>query len=194
MPMPSSAWLLLAVLLQPGVAGPAVTDEVIAARKWTTWAGPGGKTAEAGPAEQKPVVNGGDVIFFRAYHGKHLDVQNNKIRARFKQQGARQAFSVDKRSAGPIRPGDRIFVTGSNGMRLEVNGEEVSAVSEMRGPRQEFVIERMSGGTDPIAVGDTIFLQAHTGKHIDVVGDVVKARFARQGFGYHALVVEKPSR
>eukprot|EP00931_Biecheleriopsis_adriatica_P121495 TRINITY_DN96576_c0_g1_i1.p1 TRINITY_DN96576_c0_g1~~TRINITY_DN96576_c0_g1_i1.p1 ORF type:complete len:193 (+),score=30.98 TRINITY_DN96576_c0_g1_i1:86-664(+) len=186
---------VLAIALLPSTfAGPEVTPAVIAARKWTTWGGPGGKMAEAGPAELKPVVNPGDTIFLRAYHGKHLDVADNKVRARLNQQGGRQAFAVDKRSAGSIRPGDRIFVTGANGLRLEVNGEEVSAVSSMRGPRQEFVIERMSGGSDPIKVGDTIFLQAHTGKHLDVVGEKVRARFVRYGLGYHSLVVEKPSR
>eukprot|EP00913_Durusdinium_trenchii_P022382 g21026.t1 len=85
----------------------------------------------------------------------------------------------------------RIFLTNTNGFRLEVNGSEVTALSSHMGPRQELVIERNGAMSQPIAVGDTIFLRAHTGNHIDVVGETVKARFPRQGMGYHAFVVEK---
>mmetsp|Transcript_36530 Transcript_36530/g.66235 ORF Transcript_36530/g.66235 Transcript_36530/m.66235 type:complete len:201 (+) Transcript_36530:83-685(+) len=186
--------LLSAAWLPSSLAAPEVTDEVIAARKWKSWGGPGGRMANAGPAELVPIVSPGDTIFFRAYSGKHLDVSNNKVYARRSLHGARQAFGIDKREAGSIHPGDRVYITSYSGMRVEVNGEEVRAVSPMRGPRQEFVIERMGGGTSPIVVGDTIFLKAHTGKHLDVVGTEVSARFVNEGFGFHALKVEKPSR
>eukprot|EP00434_Breviolum_minutum_P041197 symbB.v1.2.036644.t1/scaffold5219.1/size29710/1 len=73
----------------------------------------------------------------------------------------------------------------------------VSCLNGQRGPRQELVIERSERSgpmAHPIVVGDTIFLRAHTGNHIDVVGETVKARFPRQGMGYHAFVVEKQPR
>eukprot|EP00930_Biecheleria_cincta_P047288 TRINITY_DN32748_c0_g1_i1.p1 TRINITY_DN32748_c0_g1~~TRINITY_DN32748_c0_g1_i1.p1 ORF type:complete len:196 (+),score=30.12 TRINITY_DN32748_c0_g1_i1:25-612(+) len=187
-----------ASILQTVLAGPEVTPAVLEARGWNTWAGPNGKMANSGPAELFPIVSPGDIIFLRAYHGRHLDVDPKAqlIKARRNSHGAGQAWTIDKREAGDVRPGDRIFVTASSGMRIEVNGEQVSCKSTNRGPKQEFIIERLSGGLSPIAVGDIIFLKSHTGKHLDVVENDVRARFNawETGFGYHTLVVEKPSR
>ena len=42
----------------------------------------------------------------------------------------------------------------------------------------------------PVNSGDTVYLKAHTGKHIDVQGTAVKARWNGQG-GWQALTMEK---
>ncbi|CAK9048612.1 unnamed protein product [Durusdinium trenchii] len=185
--------LLFVLVLWPNCAA-EVTPEVLAAREWRTWGGPGGAMANAGPASLHPVVKPGDTIFLRAYNGNFLGVRDFKVNAKASPKASAEAFRVEKRSIGDIYHGDRIFLTNTNGFRLEVNGSEVTALSSHMGPRQELVIERNGAMSQPIAVGDTIFLRAHTGNHIDVVGETVKARFPRQGMGYHAFVVEKQPR
>ncbi|CAJ1366118.1 unnamed protein product, partial [Effrenium voratum] len=129
----------------------------------------------------------------RAYNGNYLSVYDFKVTARASPKVGSAAFVVEKRSVGDIYHGDRIFLN-SYGLRLEVNDDEVSALKSVMGPRQELTIERSGPRSQAIAAGDTIFLRAHTGNHIDVVGETVKARFPRQGMGYHAFVVEKQPR
>mmetsp|Transcript_22021 Transcript_22021/g.41476 ORF Transcript_22021/g.41476 Transcript_22021/m.41476 type:complete len:175 (-) Transcript_22021:158-682(-) len=147
--------------------------------------------ADGDPVSLHPIVKPGDTIFLRAYNGNFLGIRDFHVGAHSSQKALAQAFRVEKRSLGDVYHGDRIFLTNTNGFRLEVNGQEVSAKSAHMGPRQEFVIERFGAASKPISVGDTIFLRAHTGKHLDVVGQTVLVRFVRQGMGYHAFVVEK---
>ncbi|CAL1168206.1 unnamed protein product [Cladocopium goreaui] len=151
-----SVLLLVALPL----AAAEVTTEVLSAREWQTWGGPGGDMASASPASVHPVVKPGDTIFLRAYNGKYLGVKDFKVGAK----------SSRKESA------------------------EVSCLNAQRGPRQELVIERNGPMAHPVAVGDMIFLRAHTGNHLDVVGETVRARFPRKGLGYHAFIVEKQPR
>eukprot|EP00435_Cladocopium_sp_Y103_P068736 s1007_g32.t1 len=184
--------LLLFLALQHAVA--EVTTEVLAAREWRTWGGPGGDMASAGPASVHPVVKPGDTIFLRAYNGNYLGVRDFKVGAKSSRKESAEAFKVEKRSVGDIYHEDRIFLTSTNGFRLEVNGDQVSCLNAQRGPRQELVIERNGPMAHPVAVGDMIFLRAHTGNHLDVVGETVKARFPRKGLGYHAFIVEKQPR
>jgi len=107
--------------------------------------------------------------------------------------GGWQAITIEREHAGILQSGDTVYLKVHTGAHIHVQEEDVRADWNDHGSWQAMTIEKRTG-SGPILADDVVCFRAHTGKHLDVVGDAVSARFTRFGFGYHALVVEKPSR
>jgi hypothetical protein len=167
------------------------TQGYVEAKHWLTWGSKMGQnlhdrlgsTAAIAREKVTTLITSGDTVFLRSYSGSYVEVIRDKVKARGRgsHQGSRQAFVISKQEVGLVYPGDLVYLTASSGRRLEVEHDstEVRAKSRLLGPKQTFVIERHRSGSDPIQLGDYVFLRAHTGKLLDVFGsEDVQARFA----------------
>jgi len=122
----------------------------------------------------------GDTICLQAHTGHYMDVEGEKVAARWQDRSLWQSFFIERLSGdGPVRSGDVIFLRGHTGAHVDVNDGIARARWEDYGTWQGLVIESEIGGS--IRSGDTVFLRSHTGCHIHVLGQFVGARWHDKG-------------
>lgn len=187
------AWCGVLVAWAPPRARAVETSaEAVAAKQWTSW----GRAATADGTREavEPLIYPGDTVFLQASTGKFLDVDGERLRARLKLQGPRQAFVLEKRESGAIRANDTVWLRAHTGRRIHVEGDTVRASSSHRGPYQALRLERKPGVLNPQALrsGERIFLRAHTGHHLEVLRQEAMARSERYG-AQQAFVITKPT-
>jgi len=133
-------------------------------------------------------VRSGDVVYLKAHTGKHIEVEDHVVQARWTDHGIWQGLRIENEAGGAIHSGNVVILTAHTMKMLEVESETVKARFTDRGDWQKFVIQSSGGGT--IREGDIVFLKAHTGKFIHVEGTAVGARWYEQGL-WQSLTLEK---
>lgn len=89
----------------------------------------------------------GDLAFFRAQNGCHLDLHCHKChwRARWHDYGAWQSIELTKKEDGVLRAGDEVFLRTHTGAYIDVESDSVRARWEDQGEWQRFTIEKANG-------------------------------------------------
>jgi len=121
-------------------------------------------------------IHSGDTVFLKTHSGVFIDIAGTNVRARWNNKGAWQAVVIEKRSGnGAIHQNDLVCFNSQNtGRHLDVQNQKVRARWHHCGDWQTVLIEKEVPGA--ISSGDLIHLAAHTGKRIEVEGNIVKAR------------------
>jgi len=94
-------------------------------------------------------IASGDTVYFRTHTQRHIDVENESVHARYDDQGAWQAFVIEKKDSAVgdiIYADDTIYLMAKHtGKFIEVEGTTVGARYNERGDWQAFVIEYATG-------------------------------------------------
>mmetsp|Transcript_33422 Transcript_33422/g.77624 ORF Transcript_33422/g.77624 Transcript_33422/m.77624 type:complete len:300 (-) Transcript_33422:95-994(-) len=153
-------------------------------------------SAAAGRAVE--AIRPGDTVYLRAHTGRHLEVEAERVRARWDDHGDWQALVMEKSPLviedtddSVFQSGDMVFLKAHTGHFVDIDGEDVRArwADQNHGMKwQGLVIVKHGSGA--IVPGDTVFLQSDSGSYIDVQGDEVRARWPDEG-DWQALVLEK---
>ncbi|CAE7901905.1 unnamed protein product, partial [Symbiodinium microadriaticum] len=153
----------------------------------------------AGPptSDDPDVIRPGDEVYLRAHTGYFLDVENDRVQARWEDMGTWQSLVIEKSplvvettSPTEFRSGDLAFFRAHTGFYLDVQdeGSPVQARWQDLGVWQGLEMSIQNEG--PLKVGDTVFLKTHTGLYVDVQGASVQARWADEG-DWQALTIER---
>lgn len=143
------------------------------------------------------LVRPGNTIYLQAHNRRRIDVEHDKVQARWTEKNSCQALTIEKSplvldngDETMFRSGDLVFVKAHTGNYLDVDGDAVSArwEDQNHGMKwQGLVIVKHDSG--PLMVGDTVYLQSHGGTYIDVQDSAVRARWEDEGDW--PLLVEK---
>merc|ERR1712036_44893 len=91
------------------------------------------------------IISPDDIICFRTHTGKHIDVQDDLVQARWDDCGDWQAMRIEKEATGALFSGDSLHLIAHTGNRLEVEGISVGARWSEAGLWQTFIIENDGG-------------------------------------------------
>merc|ERR1719219_338936 len=118
----------------------------------------------------------GDQIYLKSKNtGKHIDVDNDVVKARWDHLGDWQRFTIEKDKDGNIENGNQMYLRAHTGKYLDIENQVVQARYYDRGNWQRMIIFS-EAGHGPIYKGSAIYLQAQTGMLVDVDGEEVRAR------------------
>jgi len=157
-----------------------------------------GVAASAAAGRAVEAVRPGDVVYFRAHTGRHLEVEREQMRARWDDHGDWQAFAMEKSplviddsDANTFHSGDMVFLRAHTGSFVDVDGQDVQArwADQNHGMKWQGLVV-VKHGSGAIVPGDTVFLRTDSGTYLDVQGEEVRARWEDEG-EWQALVVEK---
>jgi lysophospholipase L1-like esterase len=123
-------------------------------------------------------IQSGNVVFLKAHsgNGNHMDVQGQKVGARWQSQGSFQALTIEKANGGVVYSGDVIYLKAHTGAHVDVVDGVVQARWADTGIWQAMTIQKKIG-SGALSPNDIVCLKAHTGKYLDVVENHVQARF-----------------
>ncbi|CAE7390130.1 unnamed protein product [Symbiodinium natans] len=148
-------------------------------------------------SQDPDVIRPGDEVFLRAHTGYFLDVEADRVQARWEDMGVWQSLVIEKsplvvETTDPMQfqAGDLAFFRCHTGCYLDVQeeGSPVQARWQDLGVWQGLEVATKHAG--PLKVGDTLFLKTHTGMYVDVQGGSVQARWADEG-DWQALTIER---
>ncbi|CAK0843123.1 unnamed protein product [Prorocentrum cordatum] len=126
--------------------------------------------------------DGAQAVEFVCSESEEQQQQQKQEQAQAQEQGQEQEQDL-------LSPGRSPTTTVARVASGLVTGDAVEARSDETGPTQELVVEK-EANDGAIWPGDVVFLMAHTGKCIDVQGDVVSARWPMHG-PWQAFTIEK---
>ena len=143
----------------------------------------------------KNLIASGDTIYLKANTGKYIDINGTALQARWtgQEQGQPIMIELDMGYCGFIRAGDTISLAAYDGNVISISDTVVQATqleggsSNVSYNMSHIIIENEGGGM--ITAGDVIYLSGkHSGKHIDIAGMAVQARWTDRREGQQIII------
>ena len=105
-------------------------------------------------------ISTGDTVYLKAHSGKHLDIEDTSVQARWTDHGNWQKLIVEKDGNGAISTGDTIYLKAHTGKNLDIEGTSVQARWTEHGNWQKLIIKKTEQGL-PTATNWHILLTYH---------------------------------
>mmetsp|Transcript_55302 Transcript_55302/g.103937 ORF Transcript_55302/g.103937 Transcript_55302/m.103937 type:complete len:605 (+) Transcript_55302:60-1874(+) len=178
-----------------------------APRQLPQWVGGGEDPLEEElhPAPADPHVQWGEPVFLRTFHGRYIDVEGTKVKARWPDKGDWQEFKfvpVADRLGKDIahrspRHGDVVRLQAHSGNLLAVSEREAQVVASRRlsGANVEFVLHFHYQDSLHLAHRAVVYLQSRATSRVlnaDEEADSLFAHYTDRGWWQQLAVEKKP--